>query len=128
MSANPPKPSTNLILEPNPLSAAALAEAEAAHIAHGQRLYEARLAQEKWAAVMAQKEADLAREQARERERQALEMTRRDAEEAREMQAQLQLQLQAMAAADAEATQAFAAKREVLARKSQAIAMRLQHL
>jgi hypothetical protein len=109
MSANP-GPSTHLILEPNPLSAAALAEAEAAHTAQGHRLYEARLAQEKWAAEMAQKEADLATEQARETKRQAAEMARMEAEEAREMQTQLQLQLQALAAADAEAAQAFAAK------------------
>jgi hypothetical protein len=76
-------------MEAIPLSAAALAEAEAAHTAQGQRLYEARLAQEKWAVEMAQKEAELAREQARETERQAAELARGEVEKAREMQAQL---------------------------------------
>jgi hypothetical protein len=44
------------------------------------------------------------------------------------LQAQLQQQLQALAAADAEATQAFARKKESLARESQTIAQKLQLL
>jgi len=88
MSANP-GPSTHLILEPNPLSAAALVEAEAAHTSQGQRLYEARLAQEKWAAEMAQKEANFAREQTRETQRLAPEKAHKEAVEAREIQAHL---------------------------------------
>ncbi len=75
-----------------------------------------------------QKAEEQAREQARETARLAAEQSRREAEEAKAIQAQLQQQLQALATVDAEAAQAFAKKRETLARESQAIAMRLQIL
>ena len=115
-------------LPPNPLSAAALAEAEAAHIEQGRRLQEAIHAQEKWAAEVARKAEEQARERACEAARQAAEQSRREAEEAQAIQAQLQQQLQALAAADVEVAHAFAVKREALARESQTIAMRLQLL
>ena len=89
ISANP-VPLIYHTLAPSPLSAAALAEAEAAHTAQGRRLYEARLAKEQWAAEMAQKAAEQAREQVRETKRQAAEQTRLEAEKAQEMQAHLQ--------------------------------------
>jgi hypothetical protein len=110
------------------MSAAALAEAEAAHTEQGLRLQEARKAQEKWAAELARKAAEQAQKQAEEAAQLAAEQAQREAERAREMQAQLQRQLQALAAADAEAARAFAEKRELLARESQAVAEKLQLL
>jgi len=113
---------------PLPLLAAALAEAEAAHIAQGLRLQEARRAQEQWALESARRAEAQTKEHAMETERKAAEQALREAERSRAMQAQLQQQLQALAAADAEAAQAFATKRESLARESQAIAQKLEPL
>jgi hypothetical protein len=123
-----PEPPAFRAMDSNPLSAAALAEAEAAHIEQGRRLAEARMAQDRWAVEAAHRAAELARMQAEETARQAAEQARREAAMARELQLQLQQQLQALAAADAEAAQAFAQKRELLARESQAIAEKLQQL
>jgi hypothetical protein len=123
-----PGPPVYRPVAPSPMSAAALAEAEAAHTEQGLRLQEARKAQEQWAADMVRKAAEQAQKQADEAAQQAQEQARRDAEKAREIQSQLQRQLQALAAADAEAAQAFAEKRELLARESQAIAEKLQLL
>ena len=58
----------------------------------------------------------------------AAEQALREAERTRAQQAQLQQQLQALVAAGAEAVQAFATKRESLARESKAIAQKLQLL
>jgi small-conductance mechanosensitive channel len=121
-------PPAALALTPKPLSAAALAEAEAAHIEQGLRLQEARMAQESWEAEIARKAVEHAKHQAEEAARQAAEHAQREAEKTRQLQSQLQQQLQALAAADAEAAQTFAQKQELLARESQAIAERLQLL
>jgi hypothetical protein len=115
-------------LAPPPLSAAALAEAEAAHAAQGLRLQEARRAQEQWAVETARRAEELALAQAKEAAQRAAEQALKEAEASRALQAQLQQQLQALAAADAEAAQAFAARRESLARESQDIAQKLQLL
>ena len=128
MTSTQTGPPASLALTPNPLSAAALAEAEAAHIEQGLRLQEARMAQERWAAEISRKTAEHAKQQAQEAAKQAAEHAQREAEKTRELQSQLQQQLQALAAADAEAAQTFAQRRELLARESQAIAERLQLL
>ena len=95
---------------PIPLSAEGLAEAEATYIAQGLRLYEARKAQEQWAAETAKKAAEQAREHARETARRVADQARREAETSRAMHAQLHQHLHVFAAADAEASHAFAKK------------------
>ncbi len=90
-----------------------MAEAEAAHIAQGQRMKEARDAQRALAEEATRREAELAR---------------KVAEETRLLHAQLQTQLQHLAAADAAVAQAFADKRAQMARESQTIAQRMQEL
>jgi len=96
-----------------PLSAAALAEAEAAHAAQGLRIQQAREAQALFAAEIARLEAEAAR---------------KETEALREMQAKLQTQLQELAAEEAASVQAFALRREMLAQESKAVAEKLKQL
>ena len=67
-------------LAPLPLTAPALAEAEAAYVAQGLRLQEARKAQEQWAAETARKTAEQAREHVMDTSRRAADHARREAE------------------------------------------------
>ena len=91
-------------------SAAAMAEAEAAHIAHGQRLKKA-------------KEAPIAMEM--EAARKEAKMARKATEQSRLFQAKLQAQIQQLATPDVSEAQAFASQRAHMAKESQAIAQKL---
>jgi len=104
-----------------PFSAAALAEAEAAHASQGQRLKEARELQNAMALEAARKEAE-------ERAKQEALLAIKAAEESKRLQEQLQVQLRELAAADVAAAQAFADRRAQMARASHDIAQQLQAL
>ena len=104
------RPQTHQSKEPIPLSSAALAEAEAAHVAQGLRLHEARRAQEQWAVETTMKAAEQAAETAKRAAEHATEHAQREEEASQAMHVQVHHQLQALVAAEAEATHAFAEK------------------
>jgi hypothetical protein len=79
--------------DPLPLSAAALAKAEAAHVAQGLRLHESRRAHEQWAIEAARRAEEQAREHAKEAARKAAAQALQEVEASRALQAQLQQQL-----------------------------------